>query len=85
MLTVPSPASQALRRTLQPRPALTAPCQEWALDLASDATAAGQRIRVLGVIDRFTRQSLVLETATSFPSRRVTRVLKRVIAGYGKP
>jgi transposase InsO family protein len=48
-------------------------------------TAAGQRFRVLGVIDRFTRKCLALEVATSFPSRRVTRVLERAIAGYGKP
>ena len=74
-----------LRRALQPRPALTAPRQEWALDFASDVTAAGQRFRVLGVIDGFTRQSLMLATSTSFPSRRVTRVLERAIADYGKP
>lgn len=74
-----------LRRDLQPRPALTAPRQEWALDFASDVTAAGQRFRVLGVIDGFTRQSLTLETATSFPSRRATRELERAIAAHGKP
>jgi transposase InsO family protein len=39
----------------------------------------------LGVIDSFTRQCLALEVATSFPSRRVTRVLERAIAAYGKP
>jgi putative transposase len=64
---------------------LTAPNQEWALDFASDVTAAGQRFRVLGVIDSFTRQCLVLEAATSFPSRRVTRELERAIAEHGKP
>jgi putative transposase len=74
-----------LRRALQPRLSLTAPNQEWALDFASDVTAAGQRFRVLGVIDGFTRQCLALETATSFPSRRVTRVLERAIAAYGTP
>jgi putative transposase len=55
------------------------------LDFASDVTAAGQRLRVLGVIDSFTRQCLVLEVATSFPSRRVTRLLERAIAEHGKP
>jgi hypothetical protein len=42
----------------------------------------GQRFRVLGVIDSFTRQCLALEVATSFPSRRVTRVLERAIAAH---
>jgi putative transposase len=84
-LSVKRTRRKHLRRSLQPRPALMAPRQEWALDFASDVTAAGQRIRVLGVIDGFTRQCLALETATSFPSRRVTRVLERAIAEYGKP
>ena len=74
-----------LRRTIQPRPVLTAPNQEWALDFASDVTAAGQRFWVLGVIDRFTRKCLALEVATSFPSRRVTRVLEDAITMHGKP
>ena len=84
-LTVKRTRRKHLRRTLQPRPVLTAPNQEWALDFASDVTAAGQRFRVLGVIDSFTRQCLALEVATSFPSRRVTRVLERAIAAHGKP
>jgi len=74
-----------LQRALAPRPVLTAPNQEWALDFASDVTAAGQRFRVLGVRDNFTRQARVLEAATGFPSRRVTRELERAIAAYGKP
>ena len=84
-LSVKRTRRRRLHRELQPRPMLTAPNQEWALDFASDVTAAGQRFRVLGVIDSFTRQCLALETATSFPSRRVTRVLERAIAAYGKP
>lgn len=84
-LSVKRTRRKHLRRTLQPRPALTALNQEWALDFASDVTAAGQRIRVLGVMDGFTRQCLILETATSFPSRRLTRELERAIAMHGKP
>ena len=74
-----------LERVLQPRPVLTAPRQEWSIDFASDVTAGSQRIRVLSVIDSFTRQSPALEVDTSFPSRSVTRVLERVIGIYGKP
>ena len=44
-----------------------------------------QRFRVLGVRDNFTRQARVLEAATSFPGRRVTRELERAIAVHGKP
>ena len=84
-LTVKRTRRKRLCRVLQRRPVLTAPNQEWALDFASDVTASGQRFRVLGVIDSFTRQCLALEVATSFPSRRVTRVLERAIAVQGKP
>jgi putative transposase len=84
-LTVKRTRRKRLCRVLQQRPVLTAPNQEWALDFASDVTASGQRFRVLGVIDSFTRQCLALEVATSFPSRRVTRVLERAIAALGKP
>jgi len=74
-----------LSRSAVPRVTLTAANQEWALDFASDVTASGRRIRVLGVIDVFTRECLALETDTSFPSRRLTRVLETVIAQRGKP
>jgi putative transposase len=84
-LSVKRTRRKHLRRTVEPRPVLTAPNQEWALDFASDVTAAGQRFRVLGVIDSFTRQAHVLEIATSFPSRRLTRELERAIALHGKP
>jgi len=69
----------------QPLRVCTAANQEWALDFANDVTDGGRRIRVLSVIDAFTRECLALETDTSFPSGRVTRVLDRVIAWRGRP
>lgn len=83
-LTVKRRRGKRLERALQPRTVLTAPNQEWSIDFASDLTAGSQRIRVLSVIDSFTKQSLALEVDTSFPSRRVTRVLDRAIGKYGK-
>ena len=74
-----------LSRSAVPRVNLTAANQEWALDFASDVTSRGRRIRVLGVIDAFTRECLAPELDTSFPSRRLTRVLETVIAQRGKP
>src|ERR1700756_4248226 len=53
-LSVKRTRRKHLRRTLAPGPALTTPNQEWALDFASDVTAAGQRFRILGVRDNFT-------------------------------
>ena len=72
-------------RSGSPRTALTAANQEWALDFAQDVIAAGRTIRVLSVLDAYTRECLALEADTGFASRRVTRVLDEVIAQRGRP
>lgn len=59
--------------------------QEWALDFVHDAVACGRAIRVLSVVDAYTRECLALEADTSFASRRVTRVLDEIIAERGRP
>jgi putative transposase len=63
----------------------TAVNQEWALDFVHDAIAAGRAIRVLSVVDAYTRECLALEVDTSFASRRLTRVLDEIIAERGEP
>ena len=74
-----------LTRSAAPRAVLSAPNQEWAIDFASDVTSAQQRIRIFSVVDAYTRECLALEVDTSFPSRRVTRVLDNLIAMRGRP
>jgi len=59
--------------------------QEWALDFVHDVLGTGQRVRVLSVLDAYTRECLALEVDTSFASRRVTRVLDRLITERGRP
>jgi putative transposase len=76
------------KRLSRQRPAATAAQaanQEWAMDFVADAMASGRRIRVLSVIDVFTRECLALETDTSMGSLRVVRVLERIIAERGAP
>ena len=63
----------------------TAANQEWALDFVHDAVGCGRAIRVLSVVDAYTRECLALEVDTSFASRRVTRVLEAIIAERGMP
>lgn len=67
------------------RPVLTAPNQEWSLDFIHDSLAGGRSIRVLSVVDNFTRECLALEADTSFASQRVTRVLSAVTERRGRP
>jgi putative transposase len=69
------------------QPAFTAsrPNQQWAIDFVHDRMANGRTIRVLSVVDTFTRECLALEVDTCLPSGRVTRALDRVITMRGKP
>ena len=64
---------------------LTAANQEWALDFVSDGIASGRGIRMLTIVDGFTRECPAIEVGVSLGSRRVTRVLERVIAQRGAP
>ena len=74
-----------LARVLRPRPMLTAPNQEWAIDFASDVAAGGRRLRIFSVMDCYTRECLTLEVDSSMPSRRVTRALAAIIETRGAP
>jgi putative transposase len=59
--------------------------QEWAMDFIVDGLANGRMIRILSVVDAFTRECLVLEADTSLGSGRVTRALDRLIEQRGQP
>lgn len=61
------------------------PNEQWALDFLSDALASGRRVRVLAVIDPYTREALAMEVDTSLPGERVVRVLDRIAAERGAP
>ena len=67
------------------QPVLKGPNEEWSLDFVHDSVATGRSMRVLTVVDNFTRECLALEVDTSFPSQRVTRVVEAVIARRGAP
>ena len=72
-------------RVGRPLLACTAANQEWALDFVHDVVECGRTIRVLSVVDAYTRECLALEVDTSFASRRVTRVLDEIIEERGVP
>ena len=70
-------------RALEPR--LIRPNQEWAMDFIIDGLATGRMVRILSVVDAYTRECLALEADTSLGSGRVTRVLERLIGERGRP
>ena len=59
------------------------PNEVWSLDFVSDATVRGRRLKLLTVVDTFTRESLAVEVDTSISGERMARVLDRVIAERG--
>ena len=70
-------------RVAEPR--LTGPNQEWAMDFVTDGLATGRMVRILTVVDAYTRECVALEADFSLGSGRVTRVLERAIAERGRP
>ena len=66
-------------------PRLIRPNQEWAMDFIVDGLATGRMVRILSVVDAYTRECLALEADSSLGSGRVTRVLERLIEEHGRP
>ena len=61
------------------------PHQRWSMDFVSDRVQDGRAFRVLAVVDDFTRTSVALEAAISFPGENVGHALDRAAAKYGWP
>src|SRR3546814_15530913 len=55
------------------------------LDFVSDTLIIGRRIRILAVVDDFTRECLALVADTSLSGARVARELDAIIAVRGVP
>ena len=69
-------------RTPLLRPEL--PNEVWGLDFVSDALAWGRKLRMLTVLDLYTREALAIEVDTSLSGGRVARVLERIITERGQ-
>ena len=73
------------QRVRQPLAVPDAINQSWSMDFMSDCLVDGRRFRVFNIIDDYNRESLWIEVDTSLPSRRVIRVLERLLEMRGKP
>ena len=72
-------------RHLDDRPAIGASNQAWAMDFMSDALSDGGKLRVLTVIDLFTREAVAVRVAPRFTSGQVADVLAEVAQTRGAP
>ena len=57
----------------------------WALDFQFDTTADGRTLKMLNVIDEFTREALAIEVDRSIDADGVVAVLDRIALGRGAP
>jgi putative transposase len=61
-----------------PLPAAQRSNQRWSMDFMADSLVNGRRIRLLNVVDDFTRECLATELDMSLPGSRVARVLDQI-------
>lgn len=63
----------------------TRPNEVWSYDFVSDQTTDGRRLKLLCVVDEFTRECLALAVRRSFQAKDVIAVLAGLIAQRGVP
>lgn len=57
----------------------------WACDFLEDALADGKALRILTVMDEFTREGLAIDVALTTSAERVIGVLSALVAQHGAP
>lgn len=75
---------QRLKRDEAVRRSASKPDEVWSYDFVEDALVDGRKLRILSIIDEYTREALVLRVARSFPARRVIDVLEEVMVCTGR-
>ncbi len=61
------------------------PNESWSMDFMSDALYDGQKIKLLTLVDNFTRESLAIEVAYRLGGHGVVAVLMQVVQARGLP
>jgi putative transposase len=73
----------AARREAMPKPVTTN--ERWSMDFVSDQLYSGRPIRVLVLVDNFSRESLAIRAGISLKAEDVVEVLNRLIEERGTP
>lgn len=86
-LQVPRSKKSKKRVRQQPpvMPAATRPNEVWTYDFVFDTDAAGRRLKLLTMMDEFTREGLAIRVGRSFKAAAVKEVLREVGAKRGFP
>lgn len=76
------------KKLVRPRVPMSVPSkanERWSLDFVSDQLSTGRRIRVLNVVDDFTRECVGQLVDVSISGMRMTRYLEAVCSQRGQP
>jgi putative transposase len=82
-LKTPRRRKSAVVRT--ERPVASAVNQTWSMDFMADNLADGRKIRLLTIVDNFSRECLALDVAAGFKGGDVAHALTRIVAERGRP
>ena len=80
-----SPKRRVKAQLREDRSLATAANQVWAMDFVHDQLFDGRRIRILTIVDTFTRLSPAMDVRQSYRGSDVVETLERVIPQVGCP
>ena len=80
-----TPRRKVSAKLREDRRAATAPNQVWAMDFMADQLFDGRRLRLLTVIDAYTRLCPAIDVRSSYRGSDVVETLERVTKLYGLP
>jgi putative transposase len=80
-----TPKRRVKAKLREDRAPATRPNDVWAMDFVHDQLATGRKIRVLTVVDTFSRFSPVVDPRFSYRAEHVVATLERVCAKVGYP
>ena len=79
------PCKPRAKATVGIIPKAEKPNQVWTYDFVFDQSLSGKSLKMLTLIDEFTRECLAVEVGISITSERVRKILQRVCADKGSP
>ena len=80
-----TPKRRVKAKLREDRREATRPNETWAMDFVHDQLATGKKIRVLTVVDTFSRYSAIIEPRHSYRAEHVVQALERTCAVVGYP
>jgi putative transposase len=80
-----TPKRRVTAKLREDRTVASRPQETWAMDFVHDQLATGRKVRILTVVDTFTRYSPVLDPRFSYRGEDVVATLERVCGAIGYP